>query len=70
MSPFLRRVGFALSFVILATALHAQIFACPTVQVALQIAASQISVEKPARARLSRAVQSRPMSRPVAAAFV
>lgn len=70
MSPFLRRVGFILSFAIVATALHAQLFACPTVQAATQVSVSQVSVEKPERARLTRAVQSRPVPRPAAAALV
>ncbi|WP_186421181.1 hypothetical protein [Bosea sp. CS1GBMeth4] len=71
MSPFLRRVGFILCFAIVTTTLHAQLSACPTIQIATQVGASQVSVEKPARARLTRAAQTRSMPRPEwVAAFV
>ncbi|MCV9935121.1 hypothetical protein OIU35_01975 [Boseaceae bacterium BT-24-1] len=67
MSPFLRRVGFILSFVIVAMALHAQLAARPTLQLVTQISTSQAVSEKPARARLGRVTQLRNVPRPVAA---
>jgi hypothetical protein len=67
MSPFLRRVGFALSFVIVAMALHAQLSARPTVQLATQVNDAQAVFEKPARARLGRVTQLRNTPRPMAA---
>lgn len=67
MSPLLRRVGFILSFAIVAMALQAQLTARPAVQVATQFDASQAIVEKPARARVGRVTQLRNAPRPVAA---
>lgn len=69
MSPFLRRVGLTLSFVIVAMALHAQLTARPTVQIATRIDAAQAIGEKPARARVGRVTQPRNVPRPVASVF-
>lgn len=68
MSPLLRRVGFILSFVIVAMALHAQLTARPVVQLATQISDAQSVFEKPARARVGRVTQLRNVPRPVSAA--
>ncbi|CAN7406561.1 hypothetical protein [Bosea sp. LjRoot237] len=65
MSPFLRRTGFILSFVIVAMTLHAQLSARPTVQLATHISDAQAVFEKPARARVGRVTQLRNVSRPV-----
>jgi len=67
MSPFLRRTGFILSFVIIAMALHTQLSARPAVQLATQINDAEAVFEKPARARVGRVTQSRTAPRPVAA---
>ncbi|WID96919.1 hypothetical protein QO058_01105 [Bosea vestrisii] len=69
MSPFLRRVGFILSFVIVAMALHAQLTARPTLQLATQVSKSQAVSEKPARARIGRVTQLRNTPRPVTSAL-
>jgi hypothetical protein len=67
MSPLLRRIGFTLSFVIVAMALHAQLTARPTLRVATQISDSQIVFEKSSRPRIGRVAEARRMPRPVAA---
>ena len=46
MSPFLRRVGFALSFVIVAMTLQTQLSTRPTLQLATQVSDAQVVFEK------------------------
>jgi hypothetical protein len=67
MSPLLRRIGFTLSFVIIAMALQAQLTARPTLQLATQISDAQIVFEKSSRPRIGRVAEARRMPRPVAA---
>ena len=66
MSPFLRRLGFILSFAIVAMALQAQLSARPTLQLATQISDAQVVFEKSSRPRTGRVTQLRRMPRPVA----
>ncbi len=67
MSPFLRRVGFALSFVIVAMALQTQLSTRPTLQLATQVSDAQVVFEKSSKPRTGRVAQLRRMPRPVAA---
>jgi hypothetical protein len=67
MSPLLRRVGFALSFVIVAMALQAQLTARPTLQLSAQISDARVVFEKSSRPRIGRVTETRRMPRPVAA---
>ncbi|MEI5663617.1 hypothetical protein WBO78_01620 [Bosea sp. CCNWLW174] len=69
MSPLLRRVGFALSFVIVAMALQAQLSARPTLQFATQISDAQVVFEKSSRPRVGRVTEPRRMPRTVSAAL-
>jgi hypothetical protein len=69
MSPLLRRVGFTLSFVIVAMALHAQLSARPTLQLATQVSNAQVVFEKSSRPRVGRVAEPRRIPRPVAAAL-
>lgn len=69
MSPFLRRVGFILSFAIIAMALQTQLSARPTLQLATQVSADQVVFEKSSKPRTGRVTQLRRMPRPVAAAM-
>ena len=69
MSPLLRRVGFILSFVIVAMALHAQLSARPTLQLATQVSNAQVVFEKSSRPRVGRVAEPRRIPRPVAAAL-
>ncbi|HEV2509718.1 hypothetical protein [Bosea sp. (in: a-proteobacteria)] len=68
MSPLLRRVGFTLSFVIVAMALNAQLAARPTLQLVTQVSDAQIVFEKSSRPRIGRVAEPRRMPRPMAAA--
>lgn len=65
MSPFLRRVGFILSFAIIAMALQAQLSARPTLQLATQVSDAQVVFEKSSKPRTGRVAQLRRMPRPV-----
>lgn len=67
MSPFLRRAGFALSFVIVAMALHAQLTARPTLRLASQISDAQVVFEKSSRPRVGRVAEPRRIPRPMGA---
>lgn len=67
MSPFLRRVGFILSFAIIAMALQTQLSARPTLQLATQVSDAQVVFEKSSKPRTGRIAQSRRMPRPVPA---
>lgn len=67
MSPVLRRVGFALSFVIVAMALQTQLSARPLVPVAVQISDAEVVFEKSSKPRAGRVAELRRLPRPVAA---
>ncbi|WP_100960343.1 hypothetical protein [Bosea sp. FBZP-16] len=69
MSPLLRRLGFILSFVIVAMALQAQLSARPTLQLATQISDAQVVFEKSSRPRVGRVAEPRRMARIVSAAL-
>ena len=64
MSPLLRRVGFILSFAIIAMALQAQLSARPTLQLATQVSDAQVVFEKSSKPRTGRIAQLRRMPRP------
>jgi hypothetical protein len=67
MSPLLRRLGFILSFAVVAIALQAQLSARPTLQIATQVSDAQVVFEKSSRPRVGRVTEARRMPRPVAA---
>jgi hypothetical protein len=67
MSPLLRRIGFLLSFVVVAMALHAQLSARPTFAVATRISDAQVVFEKSSRPRIGRVAEPRRIQRPVGA---
>lgn len=67
MSPLLRRLGFILSFAIVAMALQTQLTARPTVQLATQVSDAQVVFEKSSKPRTGRVTQLRRMPRPVSA---
>jgi hypothetical protein len=67
MPPLLRRLGFILSFAIVAMALQAQLSARPTLQLFTQISDAQVVFEKSSRPRVGRVAEARRMPRPVAA---
>ncbi|KRE12960.1 hypothetical protein ASE66_21015 [Bosea sp. Root483D1] len=69
MSPFFRRLGFILSFAIVAMALQAQLTARPTLRLATQVSDAQIVFEKSSRPRVGRVTEARRMSRPVPVAL-
>jgi hypothetical protein len=69
MSPFLRRVGFILSFAIIAMALQTQLSARPALQLATQISDAQVVFEKSSKPRTGRVTQLRRMPRLVPAAL-
>ena len=69
MSPFLRRVGFILSFAIIAMALQTQLAARPTLQLATQVSDVQVVFERSVRPRVTRAIESRRAPRPAGAAL-
>lgn len=67
MSPLLRRLGFILSFAIVAMALQTQLSARPTVQLATQVSDAQVVFEKSSKPRTGRVAQLRRMPRPLSA---
>lgn len=67
MSPLLRRLGFILSFAIVAMALQTQLTARPTVQLATQVSDAQVVFEKSSKPRTGRVTQLRRMPRPASA---
>ena len=67
MSPLLRRVGFILSFAIIAMALQTQLSARPTLQLTTQVSDAQIVFEKSSKPRTGRIAELRRLPRPVAA---
>lgn len=67
MSPLLRRAGFALSFVIVAMALQAQLSARPILQLATEVSDAQVVFEKSSKPRAGRIAELRRLPRPVAA---
>jgi hypothetical protein len=67
MSPLLRRVGFVLSFAIIAMALQTQLSARPTLQLATQVSDAQVVFEKSSKPRTGRVTQLRRMPRLVPA---
>lgn len=62
----LRLAGFTFSFIILATVLCAQLSACPTVSVSLQVGEAQAVLAKSQRARVGRLLELRRLPRAVA----